>query len=181
MRDMKLWAAFLLVILVPQVDMAGVMGSSASGFLIQNEAGVRGVPDSVYHALVTHIAGWWDPEHTYSGDSGNLSLDARPGGCFCEALPEKGGVRHLEVVFVSPGKTLRLTGALGPLQGSGLAGSMTWSLQANGDSTTVTMTYSIGGYYQGDLPQMAPVVDSVLGSQLRRLKAFVETGKPETQ
>jgi uncharacterized protein YndB with AHSA1/START domain len=156
-----------------------VMSGSASGFLVRNKVKVHAVPDSVYRALVLHVDRWWDPKHTYSGDSRNLSLDPRPGGCFCETLPD-GGVRHLEVVFVSPGKTLRMTGAMGPLQGSGLAGSMTFGFQADGDSTITDLTYSVGGYYV-DLPQITPVVDSVLRSQLLRLKSYVETGKPVSE
>jgi hypothetical protein len=70
-----------------------------------------------------------------------------------------------------------MTGAMGPLQGSGLAGSMTWSFQAAGDSTIADLTYSVGGYH-GDLRQITPIVDLVLRSQLLRLKAFVETGNP---
>ena len=169
---------FFLAVLFPPDEKAGVLENSASGFLVKNEVRVFGVPDSVYRALARQIGGWWDPEHTYSGDSRNLTLDARPGGCFCEALPEGGGVRHMEVEFASPGRMLRMTGALGPLQGSSLVGGMTWNLQENGDSTAVTLTYSVGGYFQGDLREFAPLVDSVLRSQLLRLKAYVETGKP---
>ena len=44
--------------------------------------------------------------------------------------------------------------------------------------TEVTMTYSAGGYRPGGLESMAPLVDSVLGVQLGRLKSFVEKGRP---
>ena len=52
-------------------------------------------------------------------DAKNLSIDARPGGCFCEKLPNGGGVEHARVVYVAPREVLRLSGALGPLQGVG--------------------------------------------------------------
>ena len=45
----------------------------------------------------------------------NLSLDAAPGGCFCERLPNGGGVEHMRVTYVEPGKRIVLTGSLGPL------------------------------------------------------------------
>ena len=35
----------------------------------------------VYDALVGQIGSWWNPEHTYSHDAKNLSIDPRPGGC----------------------------------------------------------------------------------------------------
>ena len=40
------------------------------------------------------------------------------------------------------------------------------------------MTYSVGGYRQGGLESLAPLVDSVLGAQLARLKNFAEKGVP---
>jgi hypothetical protein len=157
---------------------ATVVDSTQAGFLVRSEAVVHAAPDSVYRALTGRIGAWWDPEHTFSGDSRNLSLDATPGGCFCESLPEGGGVRHLTVVFASPGRMLRLAGGLGPLQGSGVAGSLTWSLTPAQDGTKVGLDYSVGGYFPGGLPGVAPAVDTVLGGQLSRLKRFVETGRP---
>jgi hypothetical protein len=155
---------------------AAVVDSTQVGFLVRSEATVHAAPDSVYRALTGRIGAWWDSEHTFSGDSRNLSLDATPGGCFCESLPGGGGVRHLTVVFASPSRSLRLAGALGPLQGAGVAGSLTWSLSPAPDGTKVGVEYSVGGYLQGGLPSLAPAVDAVMGGQLLRLKRFVETG-----
>jgi uncharacterized protein YndB with AHSA1/START domain len=160
---------------------AAVVDSTQAGFLVRSEAVVHAAPDSVYRALTGRIGAWWDSEHTFSGDSRNLSLDATPGGCFCESLPNGGGVRHLTVVFASPPRSLRLTGALGPLQGAGVAGSLTWSLTPAPDGTKVKVDYSVGGYFPGGLPGMAPAVDTVLGGQLSRLKRFVETGRPDSK
>jgi uncharacterized protein YndB with AHSA1/START domain len=160
---------------------AEVVDSGAGGFLVRGEATVQSAPDAVYEALTKDIGGWWDSEHTFSRDSRNLSLDARPGGCFCERLPDGGGVRHMTVVFASPGKRLRLTGGLGPLQALGVAGSMTWSLAESEGGTMVGLTYSVGGYFEGGLQGMAPAVDSVLQVQLTRLKRYVETGDPRSE
>ena len=111
------------------------------------------------------------------GDSKNLSLDATAGGCFCETLPDGGSVEHLRVVYVEPGKTLRLRGALGPLQSMAVAGAMTFSFEASGpsdDVTQITLTYTVGGYYPGGLDILAEAVDGVLRGQLERLAAYVE-------
>jgi uncharacterized protein YndB with AHSA1/START domain len=169
----------VLVLLGPGGARAAVVDSTQAGFLVRSEMVVHAAPDSVYRALTGRIGAWWDSEHTFSGDSRNLSLDASPGGCFCETLPQGGGVRHLTVVFASPGRLLRLTGALGPLQGSGVAGSMTWSLSPATDGTKVRLDYSVGGHFPGGLPGLAPAVDAVLGEQLLRLKRFLETGRPD--
>src|SRR5437762_8669904 len=121
----------------------------------------------------------WDPAHTFSHDAHNLSMDAKPGGCFCERLPDGGGVQHMSVVYASPGKLLRLTGAIGPLQEAALAGTMTWNLLQAGGGTTVELTYTAGGFRAGGFRDIPTVVDGVLRGQLARLKALVETGRPD--
>lgn len=156
---------------------ADVVDVSPSGFLVRDTTIVRAAPAHVYAAL-QDIGGWWDSVHTYSGDSRNLTLKAVPGGCFCEKLAGGGGVQHMTVVFAAPGKALRLVGGLGPLQQSGVVGSMTWSLSPAESGTRVELSYSVGGYFRSGFQEIAPAVDEVLGSQLSRLKSYAETGKP---
>jgi uncharacterized protein YndB with AHSA1/START domain len=163
--------------------LAGTSGHSApgvtpTGFLVKFELSVNAPPAKVYDALVGQVGSWWNPEHTYSHNAKNLSIDPRPGGCFCEKLPNGGGVEHLRVVYVAPGEVLRLSGGLGPLQGSGVAGSMTWKLTGDSDNTRVQVSYSVGGFIDGGFEKVAPAVESVLREQVDRLKLFVETGKP---
>ena len=131
----------------------------------------------MYDALVGQIGSWWDPEHTYSRDAKNLSIDPRPGGCFCEKLPNGGGVEHL-VSFTSLRGSLAALRSLGPLQGSGVAGSMTWKLTGDGDNTRLQLSYSVGGFIVGGFEKIAPAAENVLRKQLNRLKQFAETGKP---
>jgi hypothetical protein len=76
---------------------------------------------------------------------------------------------------------LRLAGALGPLQGAGVVGSLTWSLTPVPEGTKVRLDYSVGGYFPGGLVGMALAVDTVLGEQFSRLKRFVETGRPDSK
>jgi len=168
----------LVVMGMASVGSAEVTESSAQGFLVAHEATIAASPDEVYRVLVEEVGSWWSPAHTFSGDAGNLSIEARPGGCFCERLPGGGGVEHLRVVYVQPGRVLRLAGGLGPLQGSGLTGSMTWSLAPTDGGTAVALTYSVGGFLPGGFEQLAPAVDGVLGEQLGRLRRLVETGAP---
>lgn len=155
-----------------------VLEATPSGFAVKTTVTIAASRAKVYDALVNAVARWWDPAHTYSADAKNLSIEPRPGGCFCERLPDQGGVQHAMVVLAIPGKTLRMVGGLGPLQESGLAGSLTWELADREVSTDVSWTYSVGGYRQGGLQALAPIVDSVLGGQLRRLKSFAEKGTP---
>lgn len=156
---------------------AEVADQTSAGFLIRHEAAVGAAPDAAWKALVD-IGGWWNPDHTYSGSAANLSLDARPGGCFCEKLANGGGVSHMTVAFVSPNTVLRMTGGLGPLQGSGLAGSMTWRIIPAPPGAKIELSYSVGGYMQGGMEKMAPAVNAMLGEQVGRLKNLIDTGKP---
>jgi uncharacterized protein YndB with AHSA1/START domain len=142
---------------------------------------VAAPPARVYDALVRELTTWWSPSHTYTGDAKNLSIDARPGGCFCEKYPDGGGIEHARVVHAAPGRLLRLSGALGPLASHGLAGSLSWRLAGEGAGTKLELTYGVGGFMADGFEKIAPAVDRVLGEQAQRLKLFVETGKPTAQ
>jgi len=172
----RLLAATALVVL------AGASGQSApqitsTGFLVKLEANINAPAAKVYEALIGQIGLWWNPDHTYSHDAKNLSIDPRPGGCFCEKLPNGGGVEHLRVVYIAAPQLVRFAGTLGPLQASGLAGSMTWKL-TGAENTRVQLSYSVGGFIDGGFEKIAPAVESMLSDQLDRLKQFAETGKP---
>lgn len=152
--------------------------TSSSGFLVRHEVVINAPRAEVWRSLVQQVGEWWNPQHTFSGDSKNLSIDARPSGCFCEKLPNGGGVEHLRVVHLVPGEMLRLSGGLGPLQASGVSGSLSWRLTGTGGSTTVEVIYVVGGFMEGGFERLTPAVSAVIGEQMHRLKSFVETGKP---
>jgi uncharacterized protein YndB with AHSA1/START domain len=165
------------------VILSGIPARSApqvtpTGFLVKLDISVNAPVAKVYDALVGHVGSWWNPEHTYSHDAKNLSIDARAGGCFCEKLANSGGIEHLRVVYVAPPQVVRFSGALGPLQASGVAGSMTWKLTGGAENTRVELSYSVGGFIEGGFERIAPAVESMLNDQLNRFKLFVETGKP---
>ena len=149
-----------------------------NGFLVKFDVNVNAPAAKVYNALVGQVGSWWNPEHTYSHDAKNLSIDPRPEGCFCEKLPNGGGIEHLRVVYVAPPQVVRFSGALGPLQASGVAGSMTWKLTGGSDSTRLELSYSVGGFIPGGFEKIAPAVEAMLREQVDRLKMFTETGKP---
>ena len=149
-----------------------------NGFLVKFDVSINAPAAKVYDALIAQVGSWWNPEHTYSHDAKNLSIDARPEGCFCEKLPNGGGIEHLRVVYIAPPQVVRFSGALGPLQASGVAGSMTWKLTGGPDNTRLDLSYSVGGFIQGGFEKMAPAVEAMLREQFDRLKLFVETGKP---
>ena len=163
--------AVLAAALVASPVRAAVVGSGADGFTVREEVQFAGSPAIAWKRLID-VGSWWNPQHTYSGRSSNLTLTLRPGGCWCERLENGGFARHLEVVLVIPEKTLRLTGALGPLQGIGATGALTFTLRSTAPTaTTVIAEYSVVGYSRDGLSSFAGAVDQVLGEQLQRFAA----------
>jgi hypothetical protein len=162
---------------------AEVTASGPSGFSLKVEVPVSVRPDEAYTRFL-RIGDWWNEAHTYSGKATNLTLDANPGGCFCERLPRGGFVRHMAVVFFAPGKTLRLEGGLGPLQGMGASGVLSFEFKPESTGpeaagTRLIVTYTVTGFAPGKgLAEIAPPVDSVITEQVTRFKRFAETGKP---
>ena len=171
------WGALAVGLALWGAARAEVVEAQPGGFQVKQSVEIAAPADKVWASL-GQIGGWWSSDHTWSHDAKNLTLELKPGGCMCEMLPNGGGVRHLTVVLVFPGKTAVLEGTLGPLTYSGGAGHLVWSLAEKDGHTTLTQTYYIGGYFPGGFDKIAPVVDQVLTDQMQRLKAYVETGKP---
>lgn len=151
---------------------ADVTSSSAIHFDIESHVVVPAPPARVYAAF-REIDRWWNPEHTYSHNSANLRLEPWAGGCFCETLPDGGTVEHMHVVQALPGRVLRMTGALGPLQAEALAGVLTWTLRPVDGGTEIRSVYMVSGHVRGDVGAYAAPVDAVLREQLDRLRAYL--------
>jgi len=156
---------------------AEVVRASPSAAVFHAQADTSAAPDRVWRGL-TDVGRWWSGEHTYSGDAGNLRLDARAGGCWCERWAH-GQVEHMRVVMVmnhEGQRTLRLTGGLGPLQEMGVTGVLTFTITPHGAGSTVAMDYRVSGDPSLALDQIAPGVDGVLTEQFDRLIRFTRTG-----
>lgn len=157
---------------------AEVVRSSELGFTVTHSVNVPMPPPAAWSAL-SDVGRWWDSEHTYSGDAPrNMSLEPFVGGCMCEKLGMYAGIEHMRVIYAQPPKTLRLSGALGPLQEFAVTGSMTWTIEAAGGGSKITLTYNAGGYTDRPMADWAPLVDSVLVMQVTRLGRFISTGNP---
>ena len=171
------WAAIAAGLAAAGLARAEVVDQAPGGFQVEERVEIAAPADKVWAAL-GQWGRWWSSEHTWSKDAKNLTLNLRPGGCLCETLPDGGGVHHMTVIFAAPGKQVMLDGALGPLIYGGATGHLMITLVEKDGKTTLTEVYAVGGYLKGGLGTIAAPVDSVLGQQLGRLKAYVETGKP---
>ncbi|MGH8082419.1 MAG: SRPBCC domain-containing protein [Lysobacter sp.] len=154
---------------------AAVKDVAANGFTIENEQTVAVDPATAWKALVEDVDHWWPKDHTWWGAASTLSIDPRAGGCFCEIGRDgKQQALHMTVGFVDPGKTLRLLGGLGPLQGMGLNGAMEFRLSPGKDGgTRIVLYYRAGGYTPDDLSKFVPVIDKVQGLQLAGLAEYL--------
>ena len=159
---------------------AEIVSAGPSGFNLRLVAEVPN-PAPVVWASLADIGKWWDPEHTYSGDSRNLTLEPFVRGCFCEKLSLYAGIEHATVIYAQPAKTLRLSGALGPLQDFGVSGVMTWNIEPAGGGSRITLTYNVGGFADRPLADWAPIVDEVLGGQVKRLVRYITQGNPNAE
>lgn len=168
----------VLLLAVAASASAEIADSAANGFTYKLVLNLQAPPETVYQRLLA-IGNWWSSDHTFSGDAHNMSIDARPMGCWCEKLPNGGGVRHMQVVMAMPGKMLVMTGGLGPLQSIAATGSMSFKFSPEQGGTKLEITYAVTGYLPAGMNSLAAPVDGVLTEQFMRLKNYVETGKAD--
>jgi len=159
---------------------AEVVAAGDHGFEVQHSVNLV-VPQAQAFAAFGQVGQWWDSQHTYSGDSKRMSLQMRAGGCFCEPLDGGGGIEHMRVTFIQPGERIVLTGSLGPLLYEATTGVMDVKVERIAGGSRVTMNYRAAGFAKGGAAAMAPLVDQVLGEQMKRFRVFAAAApKPDT-
>jgi hypothetical protein len=159
---------------------AEVLGAGEHGFEIQQSVNLV-VPQQQAFAAFGQVGKWWNKEHTYSGDSSSMSLQLRPGGCWCETLENGGGIEHMRVTFIQPGERIVLTGSLGPLLYEATAAVMDVKVDRIAGGAKVTMNYKAAGFAKGGAAGMAPLVDAVLADQMKRFRTYAAGApKPDT-
>jgi hypothetical protein len=159
---------------------ADVVRSSEFGFTVSHAIAAPMPPPTAWSAL-SDVGRWWDSEHTYSGDARNLSLEPVVGGCFCERLGMYAGIEHMRVIYARPSKTLRLSGAMGPLQEFAVTGTLTFNIEPAAGGSKLSMTYTASGYADRPMAEWATIVNDVLTLQLQRLGRLLTSGSPDAK
>ena len=159
-----------LALTFPTPATTRVVAADPTSIVVSQQVEVALPPAGAYAAF-GQVSRWWSKDHTYSGNAANLSLDLRPGGCFCEKLGT-GGVEHLHVVLANPGKQVVMTGLLGPMLYQATSGVMEVTFKPAGQRTSMTMTYRATGLRDAEGASLARSVDMVLGEQMKRFGAY---------
>lgn len=164
-----------LMILCSAPASAVVVGADSHGFELRHTLDLP-IPPAQALAAFGQVGSWWSKDHTYSGNAARLSLQLRPGGCWCERLDGGGGVEHMQVAYYQPGERVVLTGGLGPLLFEGTSGVMDVRATKTKSGSQLVINYRVGGFARGNGTEMALGVDQVLREQTERLRAFASKG-----
>ena len=114
MRTLMISAALIFGMATPAA--AEVVSRGEDTFTLKFSARTEYGPGRIVRSL-EGLPNWWDPAHTYTGDAANLSLDLRPGGCWCEKLADGTDFDHGRTVSVTIGEIL-FHAPFGPLRGA---------------------------------------------------------------
>ena len=176
-KTMRL-ALLIPALLISAPATAGVVSAGSHGFEVQHVVNLV-IPQPKAFAAFSQVGQWWSKEHTYSGDAARMSLQMRPGGCFCETLDGGGGVEHMRVAYLQPGERVVLTGSLGPLLYEATTSVMDVKVERIAGGSRVTMNYRAAGFANGNAEKLAPLVDQVLSEQMKRFRVFAAGGAPK--
>lgn len=166
-----------LVVLLPNLSVAQVTSSSPTHFVLRHEATSELSPAELWEKLVRPST-WWHPDHSYSGDARNLTLDPQAGGLWREDW-DGGSVAHVRVLLAVPGKTLRLEAPFGPLQGLGAYTIWTITIAAGETGSIVVFDEVSSGPPTAKLDEVAGAVDFVKTEAIMRLVAHEPVGSAD--
>lgn len=161
-------ASLSVAIALPIAGHAEVIASAPDHFTLKLEAETELTPSEVWDRLIVP-ADWWLPDHSFSGDSNNLSIDPTPGGLWREDWAD-GSVWHGTVLQAQPEKVLRLSAPFGPLQDMAVISIWTITLTpTETDGTVITFDHVTNGSDASNLQDLAPAVDFVKSEALKSL------------
>lgn len=148
---------------------AEILSSAPDHYTLYHESLTELSPDEAWARLI-EPASWWSPEHTYSGDAANLSLDLQAGGLWREDW-QGGSVAHGGVLSVQRGTALRLDAPFGPLQGMAVNVVWTISISQTESGTLIIFDEVATGSRESGLDAIAPAIDLVKQEAIERLAA----------
>lgn len=178
MRSIALIAGVLIAGLASAAS-AEVVETSADGFRLRSSAVLETTTHDQAWAALGHWGDWWSSDHTYSGDSANLTLNVSAGGCLCEVW-DGGQVEHARVILAWPAQgLLRMDAPFGPLQAQAVTAILTYTIRPRDEGgVEVTQTFAVGGGGEATAA-MAPLVDTVMSGGFERYVRYTQTGSAD--
>ncbi len=177
---MTIVAALVASVAASNPALAEIRKQNDTGFWVTHLEEVKAPPEDIWKRLITP-KDWWNKAHSWSGSVDGFYIDPQAGGCFCELIKDgkegenpklAGSVEHMRVIFAQPGKVLRMTGGLGPLQSEAVTGTLTVAIapvEGKEGMTAVSFNYLVSGFMRFDTATMAKAVDGVIGEQFAGL------------
>jgi len=163
-RETAIAAAIMFLSSFAQAE---VVSSSDNHYVLKHQASSVLSREELWSRLIEPST-WWHPDHTYSGDSKNLSLDLQAGGLWREDW-DGNSVLHGSVLTVIEGEMLRLDAPFGPLQSMAVNTVWTISIKSDGEKSLVVFEELANGTDTSGLDELAKAVDFVKSEALSRL------------
>jgi uncharacterized protein YndB with AHSA1/START domain len=170
MRGIRFTTMMAAGILLAQASHGEVKLATPDALVIEHSFQITATPEQAWEVLV-HPERYWPKDHTWSGDSSNLSLVPHAEGCFCERWTDA-SAEHGRVIMALPGRLLRFRGSLGPFQEMAVTGVMTIRLAPKDGGTEAVVTYRVSGVPSHRLGDMAQGVDPVVRQQFAGFAAL---------
>lgn len=146
---------------------AEIVDSGEDYYVLSHSAESALTIEQVWKRL-SEPSSWWHPDHTYSGDANNLSLDLRAGGHWQEKWGEH-SVLHGTVLNVIHQKSIRLDAPFGPLQEKAATVIWTIELEPIENGTRIKFSETATGAAVSQLAELSKAVDYVKSEAIKRL------------
>lgn len=163
--------AAALALLGPAPASAEIVSRSENAFTLRFALGLEATREDII-AAVGDIPGWWDPSHTYTGDSANLSVSFTPDGCWCERLADGTTFEHARIVSITDEEVV-MRAPLGPLNGRATRADLTFDAGPETPGALVTLEFVVEGPGMG---AFAEPVHAVMQQGWTRYIRWIEYG-----
>ncbi|MFK8031917.1 MAG: hypothetical protein AB8G18_16925 [Gammaproteobacteria bacterium] len=167
MRFLRAFCVVSILFCAPVSVLADIITSSDTHYVLRHQVASEYSAEELWQRLIKPST-WWHPDHTYSGDAKNLSLDLTAGGLWKEEWSD-GSVEHGRVMLVQAGKVLRMEAPFGPLQGVGAYVVWTITVTPAKEGAMVIFDETATGPKGAGLENLAQAVDGVKEQAIQRL------------
>ena len=164
---MRVFFCLAMSMYLAPLAQADIIKSGPDHFTLKHEGISELSPEDLWARLINPNQ-WWHPDHSYSGSSEHFSLDLKAGGLWLEEW-DGGSVAHGQVLYVNPGKEIRLDAPFGPLQQMAVKAIWTISITPHEDGSKVVFDEVVNGSSESNLEEMAAAVNYVKTEAMSRL------------